>query len=84
MPLREWDSEAAEAASQLKQLWRSCPMRGRRLLELACGGFHDVMRSLLDKRFATLLVSFPQGVSRAQRASLSREFELGRFICSSS
>lgn len=74
----EWDEDDDEVAPKLKKLWRSCPMRGRRLPELACGCFHEVLRDLLDKRLATLLLSFPPSVSKSQRASLAKEFEFRR------
>lgn len=73
----EWEF-GGNVPAEAKKVWSGCPMRGRRLPELACGDFQEVLKGLLDKKLASLLLSLPASLDPGQRACLAKEFELGR------
>jgi hypothetical protein len=67
-----------DADPSLVRRWVSCPMRGRRLPELAAGDFDDAFSELFDDGLAQLLTSIPSTISAEQRAILAQDFSRGR------
>ena len=60
---------------RLSQLWKSCPMRGRRLPEIAAGAFTEYVKLTLESMKAKLVVDLPRDISAERRAGLVAEFE---------
>ncbi|CAK9065537.1 unnamed protein product [Durusdinium trenchii] len=44
---------------ELRRLWESCPMRGKRAAELASGKFHSMLQEFLDKHVQCCFALFP-------------------------
>ena len=64
--------------AKLRHGWQQCPLRGRRLPELAAGDFGNVVRQLLDVSGVDVLMGLPSSITAAQKAILLWEFELGK------
>ena len=54
--LASWDSSDGSEHRGLINIWRTCPMRGKRLPEVVAGDFLEYVRTLLDTASARLLV----------------------------
>ena len=63
---------------QWEHLKESCPLRGRRCAELACGDFLEELRSQLDVSAAEVVLGMAPSLSPEQQATLVSEFECGR------
>eukprot|EP00972_Heterocapsa_arctica_P089851 13254800-Heterocapsa_arctica.AAC.1 len=57
-------------APKLQHDWQSCPLRGRRLPELAAGDFTDMVRQLFNTSGVDVLIGLPASITAAQRATL--------------
>lgn len=64
--------------AKLRRGWQECPLRGRRLPELAAGDFGNIVRQLLDISGVDILMGLPSSITAAQKATLLWEFELGK------
>ena len=63
---------------EVKKRWMSCPLRGRRLPEIACGGFFEVVNRLCLANAAQLFVDLPESLPEECRAACLLDFERGR------
>jgi hypothetical protein len=66
------------AAPGLLRAWLVCPLRGRRLPEVAAGDFGSFVAGLLDCSLARLLLELPGTLTDAQRGALAQDFASGR------
>ena len=64
--------------SATRRLLETCPMRGRRMLELAMNGFLEELTAFSQQSLLSLTQLFPADLSEADRASVVHDFELGR------
>ena len=67
-----------EFPHNVKKTWASCPLRGCRAPELACGEFETFLRNLSATSASELLACLPRDISREDRAGILQEFERGR------
>ena len=67
-----------DAAPEIKQRWKSCPLRGRRLSEICCGELFQVVNEICLVNAARLYLELPADLSRESRASCLLDFEHGR------
>ena len=63
---------------KLLRAWLCCPMRGRRLPEVASGDFMGNMESLLANMMARALLVIPASMSEALRTGLLQDLSAGR------
>ncbi len=66
------------ADPKLVHAWEKCPLRGRRLPEVAAGDFMEFLGSTFDKALNTLVQELPPGLTQEQRANLVGDFAQGR------
>eukprot|EP00969_Alexandrium_andersonii_P171630 7586648-Alexandrium_andersonii.AAC.1 len=64
--------------STLSGRWLRCPMRGRRLPEVAAGDFLETTRALCDLQVVDLMGSFPADVPSRDKGQCLQEYERGR------
>ena len=57
---------------------KSCPMKGRRAPELASGGFHTHLTSLMDVSASSLACSLTNQVTEQEKTELLSAFHAGR------
>ncbi|CAE7235205.1 unnamed protein product [Symbiodinium sp. CCMP2456] len=62
----------------VKKRWMSCPLRGRRLAEISCGGFFEVVNRLCLANAAQLYVDLPESLPEECRAACLLDYEHGR------
>ena len=67
-----------DAPPDIKKEWRSCPLRGRRLPEIACGELFQVVHELCLVNAAKLFTELPHALSEESRAACLLDFEHGR------
>ena len=58
--------------------WDSCPLRGRRLPEIACGAFFEELNRLCLISSADLFLKLPEQLSEESRTQCVLDFEHGR------
>ena len=58
--------------------WLKCPMRGRRLPELATSYFDEVVATLFDRSLVELAAELPPDISAENRNALNVEYCRGR------
>ena len=61
-----------------KRAWELCPLRGRRLPEIACGELFEVINQLCLVNASQLFLELPDDVSDECRSSCLMDFEHGR------
>lgn len=62
----------------IKKRWQRCPLRGRRLPEIACGVFFEIVNDLCLANAARLFLELPESVTEDCRAACLLDFEHGR------
>lgn len=68
----------AAATMQARHAWERCPLRGRRLPELAAGDFVHDLGELFAQRGVHLVQSLALDLTDPQRLSIIKDFERGR------
>ena len=63
---------------EVKKRWLCCPLRGRRLPEIASGGFFQFLNQLCLTNAARLFLDLPQSLPEECRAACLLDFEHGR------
>ena len=76
--LEEWEDGNAPEHRGMIQIWRNCPLRGRRLPEVAAGDFLEYVKMVLDAASARLVVELDPGLTMDERSVLISEFERAR------
>ena len=73
-----------EVGSDLRLLWESCPLRGRRCPQLVAGEFFTVAQRLFDCSAVRLEADLPRNMAQEQVHELMSDFEAARqYILSS-
>ena len=67
-----------DVGSDLRQLWESCPLRGRRCPQLVAGEFFTVLQRLFDCSALRLETDLPRSMSHEQVHELMSDFEAAR------
>ena len=67
-----------DVGSDLRQLWESCPLRGRRCPQLVAGEFFTVAQRLFDCSAVRLEADLPRNMSQQQVHELMSDFEAAR------
>ena len=62
----------------IKRRWQACPLRGRRLPEISCGRFFDILNRLCLANAARLFLELPDSLAEDCRAACLLDFEHGR------
>ena len=75
-----WSADWDSAPFKLRQLWKKCPLRGRRCPELAAGDFLQEATRLLDMGSARLSCLLGERLSGADRMGVLVDFESGRYF----
>eukprot|EP00969_Alexandrium_andersonii_P184542 8152808-Alexandrium_andersonii.AAC.1 len=64
--------------AEARALWKTCPLRGRRLPEVASGDFFEDMAAIFCRTGAHLLAKLPADLGEQARAQIISDFERGR------
>ena len=67
-----------EQRPDLVSRWKRCPLRGRRLPELAAGDFFGMFVELCSTTAAAMLMALPSDLTRDERGKCFQNFERGR------
>ena len=68
----------ADVDKDVRDLWDSCPMRGRRCPELVGGDFFTMLQCFLQTCSVSLEMQLPSSLSSEERIKLLRDFELSK------
>lgn len=66
------------AAVELERRWSRCPLRGRRLPEVAAGDFGNLFTELFDNMSAQALLLLPGALTASDRSRLLQDLARGR------
>lgn len=61
-----------------RSVYLRCPLRGRRMPEIACGDLIEMLTELCSARSARMLVRMGSGISREERHTIVSDFEQGK------
>ena len=76
-----WDAlhnSSDDIPKDLKDLWKDCPLRGRRAADISSGKLLAFVKELLAVSGATLLLKMPASIPHEDRADIVHDFENGR------
>lgn len=72
------DLDWNEVPKSQRDLWAACPLRGRRLPELAEGALLKLLDETCERTAAELFTGFPAALADEDKSTCIRDFEAGR------